>query len=343
MKVCSNCFLDVEIIAFVDTSNEKGNCTVCNALDKPIMELLELYDFFQELTTSFRLVSEGMTLSSRIQSDWNLFRSSGIADKILSFVLPVLQTEITSSSQFVDYSDEIIATVDHWETLKEELKWKNRFVIDIHRLGREEFKWNAFLEDINTQLMLTNSTQLFRARIHDKSGLPVYDKGKMGCPEKEIASAGRANPAGIPFLYLCEDDSTALYEVRASYLDEVSIATFQLREDIHSVQLVDFTKESPLFQRESIKSAISGKLLRNRISKELSKPLRRYDSELEYIPTQFICEYIKEFTVAKGIRFRSSLNSDGYNIVFFEPELFECKSVKKVSINSTMLTSLDVV
>ena len=70
--------------------------------------------------------------------------------------------------------------------------------------------------------------------------------------------------------------------------------------------------------------------------------MRRYDSELEYIPTQFICEYIKVFTGAKGIRFRSSLNKQGNNIVFFEPDLMECKTVKKVKIRNINLSSIDI-
>ncbi len=342
MKVCPNCFSDKELKGFILTSNEIDDCNICNSEGQHLLDLSELYDFFQELLDNFRLVDEGLSLSSKIQADWSFFSSNNIANQILNFVLPRIQTEITSSDEFVNYSTEIIANFGHWETLKDELKWKNRFVIDIHRLGKGEFNWDAFLRDINTQFNLTNNIELFRARIHHKSGLPVYANGEMGCPDREIASAGRANPAGIPFLYLSEDENTVLYEVRASYLDEISLATFQLKEDNPSVDIVDFTKESPLFQPDNVKDAIQGKLLRDRISKDLSKPMRRYDSELEYIPTQFICEYIKVFTGAKGIRFRSSLHSEGNNIVFFEPGLMECKVVRKVKIRAINLTSIDI-
>jgi hypothetical protein len=342
MKVCTNCFSDKELKGFIVTSNEIGDCNVCNSNNQHLLDLSELYDFFQELMSNFRLVENGLSLSSKIQADWSFFNSNHIANHILNYLLPRIQTEITSSDDSVDYSNEIIANFGHWETLKDELKWKNRFVIDIHRLGQGEFNWVAFLRDINTQFNLTNNIELFRARIHHKSGLPVYNNLEMGCPPKEMASGGRANPAGIPFLYLSEDENTVLYEVRASYLDEISIATFQLIEDIPCVDIVDFTKDSPLFQPDNVKDAIQGKLLRDRISKDLSKPMRRYDSELEYIPTQFICEYIKVFTGAKGIRFRSSLHREGNNIVFFEPSLMECKAVKKVKIRTLNLQSIEI-
>jgi len=340
MKVCSSCFSDKELKAFILNSSDIGDCEICNAKAQHLLDITELYDFFQELIGNFKQVENGLPLSNKIQSDWNFFSSSEVANKILNFIISKIHTEITSSEDLVEYSDDILTNFGHWETLKDELKWKNRFVIDVHRLGKGEFNWDAFLCDINTLYNLTNKTEIYRARINNKSGMPVYSIDEMGCPPKEQTTSGRANPAGIPFLYLSEDENTVLYEVRASYLDEISIGKFQLKEEIESVEIVDFTKDSPLFQPEYVKEAIQGKLLKDRISRDLSKPMRRYDSELEYIPTQFICEYIKIFTGAKGIRFRSSLHEQGNNIVFFEPELMECKAVKKVKIKNIDLSSI---
>ncbi len=56
---------------------------------------------------------------------------------------------------------------------------------------------------------------------------------------------------------------------------------------------------------------------KQKISIDLSKPMRRYDNEIEYIPTQFICEFIKVFTGASGIKFSSSLHPSGNNFVIF--------------------------
>lgn len=41
-----------------------------------------------------------------------------------------------------------------------------------------------------------------------------YNNLESGAPPKEYASAGRANPKFIPYLYLCEDEITPVYEVR---------------------------------------------------------------------------------------------------------------------------------
>lgn len=342
MNVCSSCFLDKELIGFISTRDEVGDCFVCGSKKQKLLDISELFDFFEELLENFKPHETGIDLDVKIQSDWSFFSSNEVARKILDFVIANVSSSFSKSNDLATYADDILENVGHWEKLKEELKWKNRFVIDISRLGKDEFNWDAFLLDINTVFNLSSEVELYRARIHKRSGMDVYPIKEMGCPERENTTAGRANPVGIPVLYLSEDDITVLYEVRAAFLDEVSIGSFSLKKGIGSVQIVDFTKNSPLFQPENVKVTIQGKMLRESISKDLSKPMRRYDSELEYIPTQFICEYIRFFTGAKGIKFKSSLYEKGSNIVFFEPELMECHIVRKVRLTSISLVSQEL-
>lgn len=337
MKVCANCFSDKELKGFISASHHIGDCTVCNSKIQPLLNVSELLDFFQELINNFKLYDNGMPLNSKIQSNWSFFSTHETANKILNHVLPKLKTEIISSNVNVDYTDDIRENYNHWEILKEELKWKNRFVINIERL--EDLGWDGFF---NTQFELKKETPLFRARLHHQSGMQVYKPEEMACPPKEISSGGRANPSGIPFLYLSDNAETILYEVRASYLDELSVGIFKLKPELESIKLVDFTEDTSLFQpnTSSINKTIKAKLLRQKISNDLSKPMRRYDSELEYIPTQFICEFIKVFTGAFGIRFNSSLHPAGNNVVLFDQNLMNCVSVSKVKINSVNLQSL---
>jgi len=342
MKVCVNCFSDKELKGFISSSSEIGDCAVCESKNQPLLDVSELFDFFQELVDNFKIDENGMPLSSKIQSNWSFFSSHGSANKILNYVLPKLQTEVISSNTNVEYTDDIIENYNHWEILKEELKWKNRFVINIERLV--ELGWDGFFE---TQYELSKEVKLFRARLHHQSGLLVYKPEDMSSPKKEVASGGRANPSGIPFLYLSDNPETVLYEVRASYLDELSIGSFHLKPEIESIKIVDFTEDTPLFQSSlinepKINKTIKGKLLRQKISGDLSKPMRRYDSDLEYIPTQFICEFIKVFTGAFGIRFNSSLHPKGNNVVLFDQNLMNCISVKKVKINSVNLQGLEI-
>lgn len=338
MKICKNCFADQELKAFISSSTAEGDCPTCSAKATPLLDVSELLDFFQELVDNFEVVGNGESLKNKIQGNWSFFANHQVAEKILNHILPKLKTAIGSATSPVDYIQEIKDNHNYWETLKEELKWSNRFLSDLGQLL--ELGWDGFF---NTQYRLTTSTELFRARVHHQSGNPALPDTDMFCPPPHIANGGRANPMGIPYLYLCDNTKTVLYEIRASYLDELSIATFRLKEDLKNIIIVDFTEDTPLFQPESVRETIMAKLLRDKISHDLSKPMRRYDSEIEYIPTQFICEFIRTYTGASGIRFSSSLHPQGKNIVIFDQDLMECAhvmlhQVTTVNLESTGLT-----
>lgn len=92
----------------------------------------------------------------------------------------------------------------------------------------------------------------------------------------------------------------------------------------------------------SLKDAIIKKKVIESISSDLSKPLRRYDSELEYVPTQLICEYCKgivdsDGATADGITFESSLHKGGRNFV-----LFDESSAKCIRVDSHEITKIDI-
>src|SRR5690554_387875 len=242
-----------------------------------------------------------------------------------------------SSDDLVEYTSEVVDNYNHWEMVKEELKWTKRFFINTEYL--EDLGWDGFF---NTQYELTPSDKLYRARVHHTSDQPAIDNTNMLSPLRQNTLGGRANPIGIPYLYLSDNEETVLYEVRASYLDELSIGTFQLKPDFESLRIVDFTEDTSLFQPRMVRETIKARLLRDRISIDLSKPMRRYDSEIEYIPTQFICEFIKVYTGAGGIRFRSSLHPEGNNIVLFEDNKVDCVSVKRIKITSLRLRAVEL-
>lgn len=152
----------------------------------------------------------------------------------------------------------------------------------------------------------------------------------MGCPPPNLATAGRANPLGIPYLYLSDSAKTTYFEVRAVYLDKLSVGRFYIPK---SLSLVDFRYSINLYLSyvdgdTSLKEVVIKKMIIDSISRDLSKPLRRYDSELEYVPTQLICEFCKKYVQADGICFSSSLYCGGLNYVLFDHKAAECKDVE---------------
>ncbi|GGF21337.1 RES family NAD+ phosphorylase [Echinicola rosea] len=338
MQVCKNCFSDKELRAFIESSSNTGDCDVCDSKNIANIELTELLDFFQEFLENFERSETGVPLKSKIQENWSFFSSLDAASKILNTVIGRINTEIENSNDLVDYKNEIVSNYSYWNELKEIIKTERRFIPDIEKI--EELRWDGFF---NTQYELTPDVKLYRARVHHKSGNKVYNAEEMMCPPPTLTKGGRANPAGIPFLYLSDNPDTVLYEVRASYLDELSIGEFHLIAEKKTIRIVDFTEDTPLFQPDQkIETTIKSRLLRDLISRDLSKPMRRYDTEVDYIPTQFICEFIKIYTGASGIRFNSSLHPEGNNVVIFDQDIMKCTKVtlKKVSLVNLGSTDL---
>lgn len=321
-------------MSFIATQANIGDCSFCGANNLESLPIEELFDFFKELLDNFRVSSGGESLKSKIQSNWSLFSSLENAYKILNHVVDNIKTGIANADEKVDFNDTILDNVGYWDKLKSQLMWENRYFTDVSYLT--ELGWDGFFQ---TQFELKKGTELYRARLHHNTLEDAFKSEEMFCPPKHKATAGRANPLGIPFLYLSDNKETILYEIRASYLDEVSIGTFSLKNHLQSKILIsDFTENSTIFHPSRVAERIKSTLLKQKISDDLSKPMRRYDSELDYIATQFICEFIKIYTGVHGIKFRSSLHVLGNNLVIFDQNIMECTLVEKAKINKVRIS-----
>lgn len=160
-----------------------------------------------------------------------------------------------------------------------------------------------------------------------------FDEARMS-PFRDRASEGRANPKGIPVLYLAEDEETAAAEVRAPVGARVSLARFALVQDARLVDCSCTDQEQALrMELRSATSRGSTETLWASIDRAFSLPLTDTDSTAEYAPTQILAEFFKAEGF-DGIRFRSSVER-GRCVVLFEPELAEyldgnVKCVKRV-------------
>lgn len=59
-----------------------------------------------------------------------------------------------------------------------------------------------------------------------------YNSLESAAPPAEIATPGRLNPEKIRYLYLAEDPETAIYEVRPTIGQHVSVATFKTIDEV---------------------------------------------------------------------------------------------------------------
>ena len=173
----------------------------------------------------------------------------------------------------------------------------------------------------------------YRARISDQKG---FDLNKMGKPPAESSVSGRANPVGIPYLYVSTDKNTVLYESRATHLDFITIAEFKLKERLNVVQLRQIENLSPFVLEDFLEEYLKYQKYLKRLEIELSKPLRRHDQKLEYLPTQYLCEYVKSLGY-DAIEYGSSLHDGGVNLAIFNDGKLEGKNVEVHEVVSVEL------
>jgi len=173
MNVCSNCFTENELKAFINTSTTFGNCDVCESQTVALIDLDELMDFFSELISNFELNESGTPLINKLQVDWNFFSTNDIGNSIINHALEEMESEILSSNIKVGFSSQILENVNYWEKLKEELKWSKRFVTNIDFLTKE-LAWDRYF---GSEFLLNPDVSLYRARLHKDADQNAYKRG----------------------------------------------------------------------------------------------------------------------------------------------------------------------
>lgn len=214
--------------------------------------------------------------------------------------------------------------------IRDEMMHRNRWFLD-HSIDLDRLA--EMLEQLVTPAdMLIEITDLwYRSRL--LSGDKPFALNEMGAPPAHLAGHGRANPAGIPYLYLGSTETTAVSEVRPHAGESACVASFQ----VSAVPVVDLRNPrksvSPfiLENAEQIAALRAALPLLERLGDELTKPVQPRSAVFEYIPSQYLCEFIKKCGY-QGVLYRSSV-SEGVNLALFSPELACPVATKVVHVN----------
>lgn len=289
-----------------------GTCGFCSTAEVPLIDPASLATEFELLVNVYEPDPDGKTLVEWMKDDWELFPDEKLdhahASQLLGEILDdgnIVRQPFSPSS---NYTSEGLV---RWETLRDEMMFKNRWFLE-QDIDRER------LSGLLGMLLETHVPKLwYRARI--RTGDNVFSIEEMNAPPKHLASHGRANPAGIPYLYLGSLPETAIAEVRPHTGDVACIAEFTI-PDIRAVDLRNPRRSVSPFVLED---AGQIGLLRadmpflERLGEELTRPVMPQRAAIDYIPSQYLCEFIKK-TGFDGVLYRSSV-SDGINLALFEP------------------------
>lgn len=336
---CPECFDDHSLRdqLFPSLDPDHGACDFCGTTNAQLVEPSKLANFFELLINVYEPSEDGKSLVEWMKEDWQLFSHPRMdiahAKELLGEILNDGEVVRKSFAPSPSYTSEGLA---QWDKLRDEMMYANRWFLDVAiDLDRLEQLFGMLLA---SQLSL----QWYRARICSED--EVFKIDKMGAPPKRRSSHGRANPAGIPYLYLGSLPETAVAEIRPHTGELACVADFTIPE-IKAVDLRNPRKlVSPFILSESSEiSQLRADLpFLERLGEELTRPVQPSGAAIDYIPSQYLCEFIKKIGF-DGVVYRSSV-SDGINLALFDPDqaaggAVELYRVSKVSVEVS--TALD--
>lgn len=217
---------------------------------------------------------------------------------------------------------------------------------------------SVFLKDFRDESMikLSKGSKYYRARKIDVKDYKRTDKGlgysleriygfnaseSKEPPIEYCTEDYRMSPAGIVALYLASDEITACVEVRPEIRRFISVAEFELTEDIF---VLDFSelKEFDRLHNKDIEYEVDTIRFVKSILFLFTEPVYNSDN-ITYKVTQKIVEHYKQKGV-KGFKYKS-FYSDGTNYTFFDDMMSKFKWIdSRVLLNyvtANLLISLD--
>jgi hypothetical protein len=275
---------------------------------------------------------DGRFIWEILTEDWDVFDDWEIGKKIIEEMYSEYHEDRPLFlDNYVDSEDAFYGTnvEKEWHKFSEEIKHQNRF------FPKEQLDEYHMVEILRfSQEIIKKNVYLFRARVSPNE---KYPPSKMSKPPKSDATEGRANPTGIPYLYLASDVNTAISEIRPQVENKITVGKFRVRDKIDVIDLRSPTIGSPFRWGEYLELVLKLQGFLRTLGSILSKPVDRNKTSLEYLPTQYLCEYIKNQGY-EGVLYKSHLGR-GYNIVLFNEHKVKCIETKLYKVSSIKVES----
>jgi hypothetical protein len=338
---CSSCFNDKYLRELIiRTSKSKGICSSCGSNDVSVVDITFLSSYFDSISDIIYEPSdspEAMFLHEIILKDWSLFSDVLPEEKRQEIMKTITYQHNTPDTKWVPRQKQIFDRVTHWNKFREEIKHVNRFF-------PKELPAQEHLKALLDSLRLTKDEipkEIFRAHVNKKGGHHTDDEMKR--PPSEKALNGRANPLGISYLYAASNTSTAISEVQPYKGEVVTVAKFQITKQKEIVDLRNPRQTITPFglEEEELESLYLEIPYLITLGEELSKPIIPKEADLEYLPSQYLCEFIKSLGFT-GVLYKSSLG-DGYNIALFDDSGTEMIDKKEYQVTDNNISFRQII
>lgn len=368
---CTRCFNDRRLKSLIGHRGTTGDCSYCGSTDVNVLDPDDLSDFFRPILDGYQIVTAGTHYIPALGEDADGdYLDVLVAEDNLDLFSPLLSGRKRQNlvqalldrvrgfdprSGYRDAVDDfwIRAGNEIWAGAEEEylrsapVRWQT-FEIEIRERWRlvrpsppAEYDPVTWLTPVLPALTrrVPKSRLLYRAAMGGTFGnfseLHPHSAKRMAGPTPEHCRAGgRANPPGIPVLYMATDVRTAIAEVRPWIGGHVSVATMHATRPLRLVDL------SP--RRRSSGSALLSPDIQEiveTVGSRMAQPIDPDTSESAYAPTQYVAELIRDKGF-DGVIIKSALGK-GRNVILFNTADAKVEKVDLYRISGVRYNAVD--
>lgn len=345
-KICPDCFTDKykqQMPWPYGSEKHRTKCPSCGSQQNTYLHIpfnnekynTDIIDFLKNIFSCYEIdISEDGDkeyLATLIKDDFNLF-SSGVSNEVQDTIFKIITDGKHSSKNLYKLpvygskdKSNIIKTVS-WEEFSKSFSDKNRYFYG------DEPSINFVRSALRLSFTeIPNKEKFFRARYGEITDKP---KNFFPPPTEKTFPGGRANPSGMPYLYLASSEKVAILEMRPGIRDRITVANFILREKI---LVVDITQDTyPDYDPNPDDNALLVSIWSHRFLRgfrnAMYSPASATEQNSMYIPTQVMAELVKSME-CHGIFYSSAMLDDpnSKNLVLF-PVTKESNDIEEYDI-----------
>lgn len=362
-RCCSNCFSESEIIKFIESYHVIGDCDYCGSKNVNVCAVEDVGHFIMQGVE--RYYEDAANQVSYVSADGGYqLPTLDIEDILLeeqcifgdSLDDPHVLLEDLVSNDGTPYvrrdpygppsgdPDEI----RYWENFCKTVKTKKRFTIFLSSPEENHYDYSQpkeFLNHLTKNFMptlidvLQPQTKIYRARIDN--GTRKWSHKDLTSPPPQNSRHSRMSPSGISFFYGGLTPDVCIHEVGPRVAENVVVAEFEVIKRLFVLNLTKVIESRrSIFDPEySFSYEEYFKPFLEHFVKDISRPIRKSDNEIEYVPTQVFTEFIK-ITNFRSYYYNPDDNGKG-NDVFIDGILFK-SSVMKGGINLVLFRGPDI-
>lgn len=168
---------------------------------------------------------------------------------------------------------------------------------------------------------------------------PALPSRMIPLPDK--ASDGRANPRGIPCLYMADNRHTAIAEVRPWIGSLVSVAIMRVLRDQRLIDCRDNRVHPPIYLDGEPSPKKREEAVWAHVARAFRQPVLRDDDRAGYAATQIVAEAFRDHGY-DGIAYGSGFGRGATNIVLFDTSAAEITACELHEVKDVTLDHKEV-